>query len=94
LTNGFIGDGDASFGEKFFHLTKTEAEPMVQPDGVTDNFRGKPVTLLAGCWLFHAVQSAKPLKNGSVRKPQRDFLEKAAPLREEYGGTFPSLWGM
>jgi hypothetical protein len=32
---------------------------MVQPDGVTDNFRGKTVTVVAGCWLFHAAQSDK-----------------------------------
>ncbi len=59
LSNGFIGDGDVSFGQEFFHLTKTEAEPMVEPNGVTDNFGGEPVTVVAGCWLFHAAQSAK-----------------------------------
>jgi hypothetical protein len=26
---------------------------------VTDNVRGKAMTLVAGCWLFHAAQSAK-----------------------------------
>jgi hypothetical protein len=36
---------------------------MVQPDGVTDNVRGKPVTVVAGCWLFHAAQHAKPELN-------------------------------
>ena len=52
LTNDFIRDGEASFGEKFFPLTK---EPMVKPDGVTDNFRGQTVTLVAGRWLFQAA---------------------------------------
>jgi len=60
LPNGFIGGGDASFGEQLFHFTETEAEPMIEPDGVTDDFRGKPMTLVAGCWLFHVAQSAKP----------------------------------
>jgi hypothetical protein len=63
LPNGFIGDGDASFSQEFFDFTKAEAESMVEPDGVTDNFRGKPVTLVAGSWLFHAAQSAKPELN-------------------------------
>jgi len=36
---------------------------MVEPHGVTDNFRGKPMTLVDGCWLFHAAQSAKPELN-------------------------------
>jgi len=59
LTNGFICGGDAAFGEKFFHLTKTEAETMVQPDGVADNFSGKTVTLIAEPLSVHAAQSAK-----------------------------------
>ncbi len=52
LPNRFICDGDPTFGEEFFDFTKAEAEPMVEPDGVTDNFRGKPVTVVAGCWFF------------------------------------------
>ena len=36
---------------------------MVEPHGVTDNFRGKTVTLVAGRLLFHAAQSAKPELN-------------------------------
>jgi len=36
---------------------------MTEPDGVTDNFRGKAMTLVAGGWLFHAAQSAKPQLN-------------------------------
>jgi len=38
----------------------TMREPMIEPDSVTDNFRGKTVTLVAGRWLFHAAQSVKP----------------------------------
>ena len=36
---------------------------MVEPHGVTDNLRGKTVTLVTGCWLFHAAQSASPELN-------------------------------
>jgi hypothetical protein len=32
---------------------------MVEPHGMTDNFRGKAMTLVTGCWLVHAAQSAK-----------------------------------
>ncbi len=53
FSNGFIGHGDVSFGEKFFHLPEAETEPMIQPDSVTDNFRGKAMTVIAGCWGFH-----------------------------------------
>ena len=53
LTNGFIGDGDATFGQQFFDFTETEAETMVQPDGVANNFGGKAMTLVGGCRVFH-----------------------------------------
>ena len=47
----------------FFDLTKAETESMVEPHGVANNFRGEPVTLVAGGWLVHAAQSAKPELN-------------------------------
>jgi len=63
LPNRFICDGDPTFGEEFFDFTKAEAEPMVEPDGMADNFRGKTVTLVAGCGLVHAAQSSIPELN-------------------------------
>lgn len=59
LPNRFIRDGDPTFGEEFFDFTKAETKPMVEPHGVADNFRGKSMTLVAGCFGFHAAQSAK-----------------------------------
>jgi hypothetical protein len=41
LTNGFIGDGDASFGKQFFHLTEAETEAVVKPDGSLIISKGK-----------------------------------------------------
>jgi len=41
----------------------TIRKPMVEPNRMTDNFRGKAMTLVAGRWLFHAAQSAKPELN-------------------------------
>jgi hypothetical protein len=63
LPNRFICDGDATFGKQFFDLSEAEAEPMVEPHGVADDFRGKTVTVVAGCWLCHTAQSAKPELN-------------------------------
>ncbi len=51
------------FGQQLFDFTKAETESMVEPDGVTDNFRGKPVTLVAVVFGVHAAQSAKPELN-------------------------------
>jgi len=59
----FVGHLDASLDEQFFDFTETQAESMVEAHGVTDNFRGEPVSLVAGGWLFHAAQSAKPELN-------------------------------
>jgi hypothetical protein len=39
LANRFIGEHDATAGMPFFDLSEPEAEPLVQPDGMTDTFR-------------------------------------------------------
>jgi len=59
LSDGFIRDGDPTFGQEFFHFTEAEAESIVEPDGVTDNFGGKTKTAVPGCFGFHAAHSAK-----------------------------------
>jgi len=53
LTNGFIGDSDATFGRQFFDFTETEAETVVKPDGMTDNFGRKAMALVGGYRVFH-----------------------------------------
>ncbi len=57
LANGVVGDGEASFRQSLFDFTETEAEAMREPDGMTDNFRGKTVSLVAGVFGVHAAQS-------------------------------------
>jgi len=57
LANGFVGDGDVSFRQEFFDFTEAQTESMVEPDGVTDNFRGKTMTLIAGIMGFHTAPS-------------------------------------
>ena len=46
VSNSLVRDGDATLGEQVFYVVKTEREPMVQPDGVTDDFRRKTVASL------------------------------------------------
>jgi len=43
VSDRFIGDKDFSLGEQVFHVSKAQSEPMVQPNGVTDDFRRKAV---------------------------------------------------
>ena len=63
LADRFIRNGATTFRESFFNFAEAQTESMVEPHGVADNFRGETMTLIAGCWLFHAAQSAKPELN-------------------------------
>ena len=42
-SNGFVGYGDATLSEKVLNIAKAHSEPMVQPDGMTDDPGGKAV---------------------------------------------------
>lgn len=48
LSNGLISDSDASLGEKVFNFAETEAEAVVEPDGMADDFGWKAVTVVEG----------------------------------------------
>ena len=47
-SNGFVGYGDARLSEKIFDIAKTQREPMVQPDGMADDFGWKAVASIQG----------------------------------------------
>ena len=53
LPNRLIRDGDAALGEKIFAISETQAETVIQPDGVTDDVRGKAVPAIAGRLACH-----------------------------------------
>ncbi len=42
-SNGFVGYGDATLREKILDITKAQGEPMIQPDGMADDFGRKAV---------------------------------------------------
>ena len=44
--NRLIRDGDSPFGEKILDIAEAQAETMVSPDGVTDDFRRETVTVI------------------------------------------------
>jgi len=48
-----VGDGDTSFGKELFDFTETEAEPMIEPNGMANNFGWKAVTVVAGYLVHH-----------------------------------------
>ena len=47
MPNRLIRHGDTPFGEEIFDIPETQAETVVEPDGVTDDFRGKSVSAIA-----------------------------------------------
>jgi len=46
LPHRLIADGDPAFGQQLFDLAKAQAKAVVQPHGVTDDFRGKAMVLI------------------------------------------------
>ncbi len=43
VSDRFVGDKDSSLREQVFYVSKAQGEPMVLPDGVTDDFMWKPM---------------------------------------------------
>ena len=41
--DGLVGDGDPALCEQILHITKTEEELMIGPDGVADDYGRKAV---------------------------------------------------
>ena len=50
VSNCLIRDGDTTFGKQIFNIAKAERESMIEPNGMANDFRGKPVTFING---FH-----------------------------------------
>jgi hypothetical protein len=48
LADGFVADDDPTLGQKIFYISEAQAEAVVEPDGMTDNFRGESVSAIAG----------------------------------------------
>ena len=54
----FLGHHDSAFGEQILDISETDAESVVQPDCMTDDFGRKTVTVIAGSCGFHAASLA------------------------------------
>jgi hypothetical protein len=54
----FIGDDDASFGQKQFDIPQAEAEHVIEPDGVADDLGGEAMTVAGVRWRLHAANLA------------------------------------
>src|SRR2546427_10453371 len=48
LPNRLVGYGDAPLSEEIFGIAEAQTEPVVEPDGVTDDLRRESVAVVAG----------------------------------------------
>ncbi len=46
VSDCFVGDKDPSLCKQVFYVSKAQGEPVVQPNGVTDDFRRKAMPLI------------------------------------------------
>jgi hypothetical protein len=53
LPDGLVGDHDSSLRQEFLNVSEAQAEAVVQPDGVTDDLRRKPVSAVAASIGIH-----------------------------------------
>jgi hypothetical protein len=53
LPDRLVGDDDSSLRQEFLNVSEAQAEAVVQPDGVTDDLRRKPVSAVAASIGIH-----------------------------------------
>ena len=54
-SNRFIRDNDSAFGEKILDISEAQAETMVSPDGIADDFWRKTMTVIARPIVLHGT---------------------------------------
>ena len=55
--DGFIGNNNPAFGEEIFDITEAQAETVIDPHGVADDFRWKTVSVVTRLGAIHGSQS-------------------------------------
>ena len=58
LPYGLVGDDDSPLRQEFLDVAEAEAEPVVQPDAVTDDPRRKPIATIVVGIRFSSPESA------------------------------------
>jgi hypothetical protein len=53
-----VGHNDAAFSQNQLNVPQTEAENVVQPDGVADNLSGEAMAIVRIRWRLHAARLA------------------------------------
>ena len=67
LPHGLVADDDAAGGQQLLHHAETKWEAEIQPDGMADDLRGKPIAGVAGAsGRRHPTRLPTPVRQ---RKP-------------------------
>ena len=53
--DGFLRNNDSAFGQKIFNITEAQTEAMIDPHGVTDDFRRETVSVVMGSGALHQM---------------------------------------
>ena len=53
LSDCFVRYDDPAFREQIFHIAKAQAEPIVMPDGVANDFRRESVSMIGGSMMSY-----------------------------------------
>jgi hypothetical protein len=53
LPDGFVGDDDPPLQQEFFDVAEAQTEPVIQPDGVTDDLRWESESVVAVRFAIH-----------------------------------------
>jgi hypothetical protein len=54
-SNRFVRDDDSPFGEKILEISEAQAETMVNPDGIADDFWRETMTVIARPVVLHGT---------------------------------------
>jgi hypothetical protein len=55
LSDGFVADGDAPLRQKIFHISKAQAESVVEPNSMANDIRWKSISVISGRVGFHRL---------------------------------------
>ncbi len=53
VADSFVRDRDPPLGEEIFDISETQAEAVIEPDGVTDDFGRESIAVIAGRRVIH-----------------------------------------
>ena len=52
LSNGLVADYDPALCQRVFNISEAQAESVVEPNSMADDFWRKSVSVIEGAWLF------------------------------------------